>query len=425
MIDIRLIRENPEVVINDLKKRNDPDKQKLLQKIIADDTRLRELIQEADELKHTRNSVSEQIAEMKRKAQDANKKIAEMVNVASTIRSYDQEIENLRIGVQNNLMRLPNILHESVPIGTNEEGNLVVKKIGSTKNKKFQIKDHIDLGVAIGAIDTERAAKISGARFYFLKGKLAILEMSLMRYAIDFLTKKKFELIIPPHLMKTEPYKGVIEFEAFQEVLYKVENEDLHLISTSEHPITAMHMNETLLKENLPLKYVGFSINFRKEAGAHGKDTKGIFRVHQFGKVEQVVLCEEAESWKWHEQLLKNAEEMIKSLRLPYQVVNICTGDIGTVAAKKYDIEVWMPAQEKYREIVSCSNCTDYQARRLNIKIREKEGAPPAGLVHTLNSTAVTDRVLVAIMENFQTADGTVIIPKPLVKYTGFREIGK
>ncbi|MBI4168200.1 MAG: serine--tRNA ligase [Candidatus Aenigmarchaeota archaeon] len=425
MIDIRLIRENPEVVIKNLKKRNDMEKQKLLEKIIADDTRLRELTQEADELKHRRNLVSEQIAEMKRKAQDANKKIAEMVNVASTIRSYDQEIENLRAGLQNNLMRLPNILHETVPVGTNEEGNVILKEFGSTKKKKFQVKDHIDLGVAIGVIDMERAAKISGARFYFLKGQLAVLEMSLMRYAIDLLAKKKFELVIPPHLMKTDAYKGVIEFEAFQEVLYKIENEDLHLISTSEHPITAMHMNETLLKENLPLRYAGLSTNFRKEAGAHGKDTKGIFRVHQFGKVEQVIICDPSESWKWHEQLLKNAEEIIKSLKIPYRVVNICTGDIGSVAAKKYDIEAWMPAQEKYREIASCSNCTDYQSRRLNIKIREKDGAPPAGLVHTLNSTAVTDRVLVAIMENFQTAAGTIIIPKPLVKYTGFKEIGK
>ncbi len=425
MIDIRLIREKPEVVIKDLKKRNDVEKQKLLDKIIRDDARLRELMQQADELKHKRNLVNEQIAEMKRKAQDANKKIAEMVNVASTIRSYDQEIENLRIGLQNNLMKLPNILHESVPVGANEDGNVVVRKFGSTKKKKFQIKDHIDLGISKGLIDMERAAKISGARFYFLKGKLAILEMALMRYAIDVLMKKKFELIIPPHLMKTDPYKGVIEFEAFQDVLYKIENDDLHLISTSEHPITAMHMNETLLKESLPLRYAGFSTNFRKEAGAHGKDTKGIFRVHQFGKVEQVVLCDPSESWKWHEQLLKNAEEIIKSLKIPYRIVNICTGDIGSVAAKKYDIEAWMPAQERYREVVSCSNCTDYQARRLNIKFREKEGSAPAGLVHTLNSTAVTDRVLVAIMENFQTKEGTVIIPKPLVKYTGFREIGK
>ncbi|MBI4177650.1 MAG: serine--tRNA ligase [Candidatus Aenigmarchaeota archaeon] len=423
MIDIRMVRENPEVVRNDLTKRNDVEKQKLLEKIIKDDVRLRELTQQADELKHKRNVVTEQIAEMKRKAQDAGRKIAEMVNVASTIRAYDQEMERIRIELQGNLMRMPNILHESVPVGANEEGNVVVKKFGASKKKKFQVKDHMDLGVELGLIDIERAAKISGARFYFLKGQLAVLEMSLMRYAIDILVKRKFQPVFPPYLMKTEAYKGVIEFEAFQDVLYKVEGEDLHMISTSEHPLTAMHMSETLLKGSLPLKYAGFSVNFRKEAGSHGKDTKGIFRVHQFGKVEQVVICDPSESWKWHEQLLKNAEDIIKPLKIPYRVVNICTGDIGTVAAKKYDIEAWMPAQEKYREVVSCSNCTDYQARRLNIKFRDKEGSAPAGLVHTLNSTAVTDRVLVAIMENFQKADGTVVVPRPLVKYTGFREI--
>ncbi len=425
MIDIKLVRENPDVIIKDLKKRNDVEKQKLLEKIINDDKKMRELTQQADELKHKRNLVTEQIAEIKRNAQDASKKIAEMVNVASTIRSYDQEIDNLRIGLQSSMMKLPNMLHESVPVGADENGNVVVKNVGSTQKKKFEVKDHIDLGSQLGLIDIERAAKISGSRFYFLKGRLAILEMSLMRYAIDVLTKKKFLLVLPPQLMKTEPYKGVVDLSDFQDVLYKVENEDLHLIATSEHPITAMHMNETLLKENLPLKYAGFTVNFRKEAGAHGKDTKGIFRVHQFGKVEQVIICDPSESWKWHEQLLKNAEEITNSLKLPYRVINICTGDIGTVAAKKYDIEVWMPSQEKYREIVSCSNCTDYQARRLNIKLREKEGAAPIGLVHTLNSTAVTDRVIVAIMENFQTSDGTVKIPKPLVKYTGFKEISK
>lgn len=425
MIDIRLIRENPEIVINDLKKRNDAEKQKMLDKIIKDDARLRELTQQADELKHKRNIVTEQIAQMKRNAQDASKKIAEMVNVASTIRAYDQETERIRVELHGNLMRMPNILHESVPQGAGEEGNVVVKKVGAAKAKKFQAKDHTDLGIGLGLIDIERAAKISGSRFYFLKGQLAVLEMSLMRYAIDMLVKRKFQPVFPPYLMRTEPYKGVIEFEAFQDVLYKIEGEDLHIISTSEHPLTAMHMGETLLRDNLPLKYAGFSVNFRKEAGAHGKDTKGIFRVHQFGKVEQVVVCDPSESWKWHEQLLKNAEDIIKPLKIPYRIVNICTGDIGIVAAKKYDIEAWMPAQEKYREVVSCSNCTDYQARRLNIRFRDKEGAPPAGLVHTLNSTAVTDRVLVAIMENFQTADGTIIVPKPLVKYTGFKEISK
>ncbi len=423
MLDIRLIRENPGIVRNDLKKRNDTAKQKLLEQVIANDIRLRELTQQADSLKNKKNIVTSEIAEMKKSGTDAKTKIREMVGVSESIRLLDQQAGELRSEVQGALMRLPNILHESVPIGADETGNITVRAYGSAQKKKFPLKDHTDLGVGLGLIDIERAAKISGARFYFLKGKLAILEMALMRYAIDHMIKKKFELVLPPCMMKTEAYRGVVDLSDFESTLYKIEGEDLHMIATSEHPITAMFMDETLLKEKLPLKFAGFSVNFRKEAGSHGKDTKGIFRVHQFGKVEQVVICDPSESWAWHEKLLENAESLIKSLKIPYRVVNICTGDIGTVAAKKYDIEVWMPAQEKYREVVSCSNCTGYQARRLNIKLREKEGAPPSSFVHTLNSTAVTDRVLVAIMENFQTSDGRIKVPAPLVKYAGFKEI--
>ncbi len=423
MLDIRLIRENPDIVRNDLKKRNDVAKRKLLEQLITDDMRLRELTQQADSLKNRKNIVTAEIAEMKRQDVDAKAKIREMVGVSESIRLLDQQAGELRSEVHGALMRLPNILHESVPVGAGDTGNVTVRTYGSTVKKKFPVKDHTDLGVGLGLIDIERAAKISGARFYFLKGKLAVLEMALMRYAIDHMIKKKFELVLPPYMMKAEAYKGVVDLSDFESTLYKVEGEDLHMIATSEHPITAMFMDETLLKEKLPLKFAGFSVNFRKEAGSHGKDTKGIFRVHQFGKVEQVVICDPSESWAWHKKLLENAESVIKSLKIPYRVVNICTGDIGTVAAKKYDIEAWMPAQEAYREVVSCSNCTDYQARRLNIKMREKEGAPPSSFVHTLNSTAVTDRVLVAIMENFQAADGRIKVPAPLVKYAGFEEI--
>ncbi|MFH0890068.1 MAG: serine--tRNA ligase [Candidatus Aenigmatarchaeota archaeon] len=424
MLDIRLIRENPDLIRNDLKKRNDTDKLKLLEQIIRNDQKLRELMQQADSLKNKRNTVTTEIAEIKRKGADAKTKIREMVGVSESIRLLDQQAGELRAEVQGALMRIPNILHESVPVGASDADNVVVRKWGNIKQQKFEAKDHIDLGIKLGMIDIERAAKISGARFYFIKGKLALLEMSLMRYAIDFLAKKKFTLVLPPYMMKTDAYRGVVDLADFNDVLYKVEGEDLHMIATSEHPLTAMHMDETIIKENLPLTYAGFSVNFRKEAGSHGKDTKGIFRVHQFGKVEQIVICDPVDSWAWHEKLIDNAEAITKSLKIPYRVVNICTGDIGTVAAKKYDVEAWMPVQQKYREIVSCSNCTDYQARRLNIKLREKEGAAPSSFVHTLNSTAVTDRVLVAIMENFQSADGYIKVPRPLIKYTGFKEIG-
>jgi seryl-tRNA synthetase len=237
---------------------------------------------------------------------------------------------------------------------------------------------------------------------------------------MEELFKNGYTSIEPPYLMKREAYEGVTALSDFEDVLYKIENEDLYLIATSEHPMAAMFKDEVLKEEELPLKLAGISACFRKEAGAHGKDTRGIFRTHQFNKIEQFVFCTPEESWKLHEELVRNAEELVQKLGLPYRVVNVCTGDIGTVAAKKYDIEAWMPAQNAYREIISCSNCTDYQARRLNIRYREKEGAPTKGFVHTLNSTAIaTGRTIVAILENFQQEDGSIAVPKVLRKYMG------
>ena len=250
-----------------------------------------------------------------------------------------------------------------------------------------------------------------------------MLDMALMSFAIEELSEKGYTPVIPPYLMKHDAYEGVTALADFGDVLYKVENEDLYLIATSEHPLAAMLMNETLKIEDLPVKLAGISTCFRKEAGAHGKDTRGIFRTHQFNKIEQFIFCKPEDSAELHEELLANAELLLQKLGLPYRVVNVCTGDIGTVAAKKYDIETWMPAQNDYREVVSCSNCTDYQARRLGVRYREKEGAPPKGFVHTLNSTALaTGRTIVAILENNQNEDGTINIPEPLRKYMGNRE---
>jgi seryl-tRNA synthetase len=269
----------------------------------------------------------------------------------------------------------------------------------------------------------ERAGKVSGARFFYLKNQVAQLDMALMSFAIEELMKKGFTPIIPPYLMNREAYEGVTALGDFADVLYKVENEDLYLIATSEHPMAAMYMNEVLKEQDMPLKLAGISTCFRKEAGAHGKDTRGIFRTHQFNKIEQFIFCKPEDSTKLHEELLLNGEELLQKLELPYRVVNVCTGDIGTVAAKKYDIEAWMPAQNGYREVVSCSNCTDYQGRRLGIRYREKEGAAPKGFVHTLNSTAVaTGRTIVAIIENNQQENGSIKIPGVLRKYMSDRE---
>jgi seryl-tRNA synthetase len=280
--------------------------------------------------------------------------------------------------------------------------------------------NHIDLGLNLDIIDLERAGKVSGARFFYLKKDGVFLDMALMCFALEEIVKKGYLPVEPPYLMRREAYEGVTALSDFEDVLYKIENEDLYLIATSEHPMAAMFQNEVLKEENLPLRLAGISACFRKEAGAHGKDTRGIFRTHQFNKIEQFVFCKPEDSWNLHEELIRNAEELVQKLGLPYRVVNVCTGDNGTVAAKKYDIEAWMPAQNAYREIVSCSNCTDYQARRLNIRYREKEGAPTKGFVHTLNSTAIaTGRTIVAILENFQQEDGSIVVPKVLRKYMG------
>src|SRR5208337_1817183 len=258
-----------------------------------------------------------------------------------------------------------------------------------------------------------------GARFYYLRGDLVKLNYALIRFALDFIETKGYELTQPPYLLRREAVGGAVALSDFEDVIYKVEGEDLYLLATSEHALLAQHMDEILDGKSLPLRYAGVSPNFRKEAGAHGRDTKGIFRTHQFEKVEQFVFCKPDQSWVEHEKLIANAEEFVQLLKLPYRIVNVCTGDLGTVAAKKYDLEAWLPGQGKYREIVSCSNCTTYQAVRSKIRFRDKPGEPTQW-VHTLNSTLVaTERTLVAIMENYQAKDGSITLPDSLQTYMG------
>lgn len=421
MQDIKLIREHPALIRRDLEKRNDQEKLNLLHEVIEADKEWRHLNMEIEKLRHSRNQISLQINQAKKEGKDISEIVQQAKILPETIREKDQSADALKQRISDILMQLPNILHDSVPEGKDENDNIVVRKIGKLQKYRFPLKDHIDVALGLGMVDLERAAKIAGSRFYFLKKELALLNVALHHYALDFMAKKGFIVMIPPFMMRKSAYQGVVDLADFENVLYKIENEDLYMIATSEHPLTAQYMDEILQAKELPLKLTGFSTNFRKEAGAHGKDTKGIFRVHQFNKTEQIIICHPQDSWRWHEQLLKNAEEFIKSLELPYRVVNICTADIGTVAAKKYDIEVWMPHQGTYRELVSCSNCTDYQARRLNIRYEHKG---ERGLVHTLNSTLIADRALVAILENFQQADGSVHIPKILHKYmNGVKEL--
>ena len=420
MLDIKLIRENPELVRNNLMKRGDPANQRMLDELIDYDRKWRQCLTRLNELRHERRVITTEIASLKKKGKDANKELSKAKAIDTEITALEKKVNESEEKVNYYLMRLPNLLHESVPTGKDESDNVQIRTWGEIPKVSFPVKDHIDLGLSLGIMDIERAGKIAGARFFFLKGEGVLLDMALMSFALGEMVRKGYMPIEPPFLMRRKPYEGVVALSDFEDVLYKIENEDLYMIATSEHPMAAMFMEEVLKAEDLPLKLVGISPNFRKEAGAHGKDTRGIFRTHQFNKIEQLIFCKPEDSWKMHEELIQNAEELAQKLGLPSRVVNVCTGDIGTVAAKKYDIEAWMPAQNAYRELGSCSNCTDYQARRLNIKYREKEGEPPKGFVHTLNSTAIaTGRTIVAILENYQQEDGSVIVPEVLRKYMG------
>jgi len=420
MLDIKLIRENPEFVKNNLMKRGNPENSKMLDALVDLDREWRQNLTKLNDLRHERKTITTEIATLKKTGKDASSKVEKAKTLDAEITSIQAEVTRAEEKTRDYLMRLPNLLHETVPVGKDENDNVQIRSWGNIPKFDFAVKNHIDLGLNLDIIDIERAGKVTGSRFFYLKRQGVLLDMALMNFALEEITKKGYLPVEPPYLMRREAYEGVTALGDFEEVLYKIENEDLYLIATSEHPMAAMFMNEVLKEEDLPLKLAGISACFRKEAGAHGKDTRGMFRTHQFNKIEQFIFCKPEESWKLHEELIHNAEELVQKLGLPYRVVNVCTGDIGTVAAKKYDIEVWMPAQNAYREVVSCSNCTDYQARRLGIRYREKEGAPPKGFLHTLNSTAIaTGRTIVAVLENFQQKDGTVVVPKVLRKYMG------
>jgi len=423
MLDIKLIRENPELVKTNLAKRGNPDVLHMLDELIILDKDWRMNNTKLNELRHDRKLVTVEIAKLKKAGQEATDEFTRAQNTDQKIKLIEKLVIDQEQKIHYYILRLPNLLDASVPLGKDSNDNVQLKTWGNIPQFSYPIKNHIDLALELGQIDMERAGKVSGARFFYLKNEVAMLDMALMCFAIEELSKKGYTPIVPPYMMKREAYEGVTSLGDFGDVLYKVEGEDLYMIATSEHPMGAMLMNETLREQEMPVKLAGISTCFRKEAGAHGKDTRGIFRTHQFNKIEQFIFCKPEDSPKLLEELLENAEIILQKLGVAYQVVNVCTGDIGTVAAKKYDIEAWMPAQNGYREVVSCSNCTDYQGRRLGIKYREKEGAPPKGFVHTLNSTAIaTGRTIVALLENNQNQNGTINIPEVLRKYMGNRE---
>ena len=417
MLDINYVRQYPDVVRENLRKRQIPEYLVYFDSLLKTDELWRGLKGKLDQARARRNKVSMEINEAKKTGKDASKLIKEASEIPKIIAQAEKELDELQNKLKLLLYKIPNLMHESVPVGKDDSENVVVRTVGKKPTFSFAPVSHVDLLQKKDWADFERAAKISGARWFFLKGDLVILELALVRYAMDFMREKGYVPIVPPFMISRSAYEGVVSLEDFETVMYKVEGEDLYAIATSEHPLTAMYRDEVL--DKLPIKLAGYSTNFRKEAGAHGKDQKGIFRVHQFNKVEQIIICKPEDSWHFHEELLKNALEFFESLGLHLRVVNVCTGDLGIIAAKKYDIEAWYPVQNAYREVVSCSNCTSYQAVRSNIRFQHDQ---ERHFVHTLNSTCVaTTRALVAILENFQRADGSVEVPKVLQKYTGFK----
>jgi len=413
MIDIRILREDPEKIRNNLEKRNITNYP--LQDLLDLDRKRRDLISRNQKLKEERNRISVEISRAKSAGRDAQDSISRMKLTSDEISGNDKEIETINSKLNALLAALPNFVDPSVPVGKDENANLEVARWGETKSGTL---DHIDIANEFDLIDVERAAKTSGARFYFLRRDLVRLNYALISAALDYLRSRGFILIQPPYMLKRDAIGGAVILGDFEEVIYKIQDEDLYLIGTSEHAIAAMHMDDIFDGASLPLRYAGVSPCFRKEAGAHGRDTKGIFRVHQFEKVEQFVYCKPSESENEHKLLLENAVGFMKDLGIPHRVVLLSTGDMGKVSAKTFDIEGWVPSQGKYRELISCSNCTEFQSRALGIKYREK-AHEESRFLHTLNSTLVaTERALTILMENYYRPDAHVIeVPKILVPY--------
>jgi len=420
MLDIELFRDNPEKIRESEKQRDkDPEK---VDKVVELDKEWRETLQELQELQETRNTVGDEIAELKQEGESAEDKIEKMQEVKQKISELEEKVEELEEERDDLRYQIGNILHESVPDGEGEEDNKEIKTWTPGEEKKDDARLAADIIEENDLVDTEKAAELAGERAYYLKKDLFRLNQALIQFSMDLLREKGFTPMQTPYMLKYKPMAAAAELEDFEEQLYKIKDEDKYLIATSEQTLATFHMDEILQPDELPKKYAGFSTNFRQEAGKHGEETRGIWRVHQFEKVEQYIFCEPDESWDFYDKLLSNAEEVMQKLELPYRVVNVCAGDMNDNGAAKYDIEVWRPPIGKYGEVVSCTNCTDYQARKTGARIRRDGDNETA---HTLNATAcATSRVMTAIIENNQTEEG-IEIPEPLRNYMGGQEFIK
>ena len=420
MLDMKIVRQDPEKIQKMLRDRYVEFD---LDSLLDLDKKRREYILSTDDLRKKKNEMSLKIAEAKKAGQDADKIIQEMQLVSRQLTELEETQNKTELEYSKLILTLPNIFDQTVPIGEDDSANKEIKKWGNIPEFDFQVSDHIDITQKLNLVDLQRAAKTAGARFYYLRGDLVKLNQSLIQFALDFLDDKGFTLFQPPYMINKKSMEGAIIAEDFKDVIYKIDDEDLYLIGTAEHAMASMYADEILDGASFPMRCAAISPCFRKEAGAHGKDQKGIFRVHQFEKVEQFVFSRPEDSWKEHEKMIAITEEFFQKLEIPYRVMLLSSGDMGKISAKTYDLETWMPGQNAYRETASCSNCLEYQARRLKIRFRDRTNEDTK-YVNTLNSTLVaTERTMVAIIENFQTKDGHIEIPRELQKYVGKKTI--
>lgn len=421
MLDIKTIRENPEK-INELIKRRNPDLS--IDSVLEIDVKRRKVQTQADELRAQRKNISQEIGNLKKQGQNTDEIQEKVRALGDEIKTLEEQEIDLDEKQKTLLLNIPNTPDETTPVGTSELDNIEIKKVGEPTKHNFEPKAHWDIAVEKDIVDFERGVKLSQSRFYIYKGKGAQLERAIINFFLDIHTQQHgYEEILPPVLVNSQAMTGTGQLPKFAQDMYKCEEEDLYLIPTAEVPVTNIYSNEILFEEDLPKYMTAYTPCFRREAGSAGKDTRGLIRVHQFNKVELVKLCTPETSEEEHEKLTQDAENMLEMLNLPYRRVALCTADIGFSAQKCFDLEVWMPSYDSYKEISSCSNFGDFQARRANIKYRSKETGKPT-LVHTINGSGLAvGRTFAAILENFQQEDGTILIPEVLRKYTGWDRI--
>ena len=424
MLDIKFIKENSQLVKKNIEKKFQNHKLQLVDRLTASHDKLVSLKKEGDELRAQRNKLSQEINQRKKQ----NKDIKDLLELAKNLpnKIIQIEEETAKVGKEMLLIQrqIPNIIHKSVPIGKDETKNKVAKKFGVPQKFSFKVKNHVELAENLCIADFESSAKTSGKGFYYLDGKLAELNQALLRFGVDFMIKKKYQLVEPPLMIRKKVIEGVLSFEEFENMIYKVENEDLYLIGTSEHSLIGRFIDQVIPEKMLPIKLVSVTSCFRKEIGSHGINEKGLWRTHQFNKVEQIILCKPKDSEKYYKEILNNSIELYRKLKIPIRQLEICSGDLGDLKSKQADIEAYRPTTKNYEEVGSCSNLTDAQARRLNIKTITEKGEKY--FPHTLNNTAIaTSRAMVAILENYQQKDGSIKIPAVLQKYAKFKKIAK